>query len=59
MAPGFYMLDRYLDVYDRLVPDLPKYVLGVPPSKIDVRLDLKSEPQPLNELLGKPETSNK
>jgi regulator of protease activity HflC (stomatin/prohibitin superfamily) len=46
-APNVYMLDRYLDVYDQAMPGLTKYILGVPRDKIDLRVDLRTEAQPL------------
>ena len=46
-APNIYMLDRYLDVYDQVMPGLPKYVFGVDRNKLDLRVDLRTEAQPM------------
>jgi membrane protease subunit HflK len=35
-----YELDRYLDVWDRVLPDMPKYVIGVDPTRLETWLDL-------------------
>ena len=52
-APNIYMLDRYLDVYDQVMPGLPKYLFGVDRNKIDLRVDLRTEAQPMEGVMEK------
>ena len=47
------MLDRYLDVYDQVMPGLPKYLFGINPDKIDLRVDLRTEAQPMEGAMEK------
>jgi hypothetical protein len=47
------MLDRYLDVYDQVMPGLPKYVFGVDRNKLDLRVDLRTEAQPMEGAMEK------
>ena len=43
-SPRIYMLDRWLDVWDQVLPRITKYVLGVERSKIEVWLNWEREP---------------
>ncbi len=52
-APNIYMLDRYMDVYDQVMPGLPKYVFGVDRNKLDLRVDLRTEAQPMEGVMEK------
>ncbi|MHC4562858.1 MAG: SPFH domain-containing protein [Planctomycetota bacterium] len=40
-GPRVFMLDRYLDVWDSVLPTLPKYVIGVDPQRVELRLNLE------------------
>jgi regulator of protease activity HflC (stomatin/prohibitin superfamily) len=40
-SPNLYMLDRWLDVWDQVLPAIPKYVLGVDRQKVEVWLNLE------------------
>jgi regulator of protease activity HflC (stomatin/prohibitin superfamily) len=40
-APELYMLDRRLDVYDQVLPNMVKYVLCVDPAKVQTWLNLE------------------
>jgi hypothetical protein len=48
-APNIYMLDRWLDVWDEVLPAATKYVFGVDRSKVDLRLDLRPDPEPMGD----------
>jgi regulator of protease activity HflC (stomatin/prohibitin superfamily) len=52
-APNLYMLDRYLDVYDQVMPGLTKYIFAVDRNKIDLRVDLRTEVQPMEGAMEK------
>lgn len=39
-APRVYMFDAYLDVLDATLPQMRKYVLGIDPNRLDVRLNV-------------------
>jgi hypothetical protein len=52
-APNLYMLDRYLDVYDQVMPGLPKYIFAVDRNKLDLRMDLRIEAQPMEGAMDK------
>ncbi len=41
VSPKIYTLDRWLDVWDEVLPDVTKYVLGVSEDKIHVWLNLE------------------
>lgn len=38
-SPNLYMMDRWLDVWDQVLPTLPKYVLGVDRQKVEIWLN--------------------
>lgn len=42
-CPAVYRFDRYADVLDEHLPDIQKYVLGVDPEDIEIRLNLQKE----------------
>jgi regulator of protease activity HflC (stomatin/prohibitin superfamily) len=42
-SPRIYMLDRWLDVWDQVLPRITKYVLGVDAKKIELWLNLERE----------------
>ncbi|MFP3936968.1 MAG: SPFH domain-containing protein [Phycisphaerae bacterium] len=42
-SPEMYMLDRWLDVWDEVLPDMHKYVLGVDKDRIELWLNLERE----------------
>ena len=42
-SPELYKLDLWLDVWDEILPDKHKYVLGVDRKKVEVRLDLQKQ----------------
>jgi hypothetical protein len=52
-APNIYMLDRCMDVYDQVMPGLPKYIFGVDRNKLDLRMDLRIEAQPMQGAMEK------
>jgi hypothetical protein len=39
LSPSIYALDRYLDVMDKVLPSLNKYVLAVDPDKVELRVN--------------------
>jgi regulator of protease activity HflC (stomatin/prohibitin superfamily) len=39
-APRVYMFDAYLDVLDATLPQMRKYVLGIDPNRLDLRLNV-------------------
>jgi regulator of protease activity HflC (stomatin/prohibitin superfamily) len=43
-SPNIYMLDRWLDVWDQVLPGITKYVLGVDREKIEIWLNLERTP---------------
>ncbi len=42
-SPHMYMLDRYLDVLDEVLPRIKKYVIGFDRENMEVRLDLQEK----------------
>jgi len=40
-APNVFMLDRWLDVWDEVLPGMTKYVLGVDRRRLELRLNLE------------------
>jgi len=38
-SPDMYMLDRWLDVWDEILPGMTKYILGVPRDQVELRMD--------------------
>ena len=42
-SPNLYMLDRWLDVWDKVVPGMPKYVIGVDRQRLEIWLNLERE----------------
>ncbi len=51
-SPNIYMLDRWLDVWDQVLPDITKYVLGVQREKIEVWLNWERVPSVMEGALG-------
>jgi len=43
-SPRVYLLDRYLSVWDEVLPDMRKYVLGIDPNRLELRLNWEKEP---------------
>ncbi len=43
-SPNVYMLDRWLDVLDRVLPSVTKYILAADRNRFELRLDWKREP---------------
>jgi regulator of protease activity HflC (stomatin/prohibitin superfamily) len=41
--PGLFTLERWLDVWDEVLPGIPKYILAVPREKVQVWLNLEQE----------------
>jgi len=41
-SPRAYMLDRYLDIWDEVLPRMPKYVIGIDPQRLEPWLNLES-----------------
>ena len=39
-APRVYMFDAYLDVLDATLPSMRKYVLGIDPNRLDIRINV-------------------
>ena len=42
-SPNLYMLDRWLDMLDRVLPNMVKYVIAVDPDRVEVRLNLEQQ----------------
>jgi len=42
-SPNMYVMDRWLAVWDEILPRVRKYVLGVDRSKVEIRLDLRRQ----------------
>ncbi|MGC9454118.1 MAG: SPFH domain-containing protein [Phycisphaerae bacterium] len=51
-SPEMYMLDRWLDVWDEVLPGMHKYVLGVDRDRIEVWLNLERETGVLEGMYG-------
>ncbi|HOD83681.1 MAG: FtsH protease regulator HflK [Planctomycetes bacterium ADurb.Bin126] len=49
-SPEVYALDRWLDVWDSVLPDITKYVLAVPQDRVEVRVDATLKAQELSGL---------
>ncbi len=43
-SPEVYMMDRWLDVWDKVLPNIRKYVLGVDRDKVEVWLNWERQP---------------
>ncbi len=50
-SPEIYVVDRYLDVWDEVLPGVTKYVLAVDRGKVQVWLDWTLQNQPLSGIL--------
>ena len=53
--PQIYMLDRWLDVWDEVLPNLTKYVIGVDRDKVEVWLNLEQGADTIESTLTSPE----
>jgi regulator of protease activity HflC (stomatin/prohibitin superfamily) len=42
-APRVYMFDQYMDVLDETLPGMLKYVMGVDPNRVEVRVNLEQQ----------------
>jgi len=42
-SPNMYMMDRWLAVWDEILPRVRKYVIGVDRRKVEIRLDLRQQ----------------
>ena len=40
-SPTVYRFDRMMDVYDEVLPEMQKYVLGADPKQVEIRLNLE------------------
>ena len=45
-SANIYMLDRWLDVWDKILPKAPKYVIGVDRDKLEVWMNLERQDDP-------------
>jgi modulator of FtsH protease HflK len=54
-SPRVYMLDRQLQVWEEILPDLTKYVLGIDPTKVQHWLNWELEAQHMEGILDQPE----
>ncbi len=55
-APHLYRLEKYLDVLTEGLRDHRKYVLGVDPNKVEVRMNLERPIQAMSDIQPGPET---
>ncbi len=46
-SPNMYKMDRWLDVWDEVLPGVNKYVLGVNPDKLEIWLNWEDQRQPM------------
>lgn len=49
-SPEVYAADRWLDVWDSVLPDITKYVLAVPPERVEIRVNAEMKTQTLSGL---------
>jgi len=42
-CPTVYAFDRYAEVLEKFLPGMMKYIIGVPPESIEVRLNLQKQ----------------
>ena len=49
-SPQVYSADRWLDVWDAVLPDIPKWVLAVPPERVELRVNAEIKTQTLSGL---------
>jgi len=56
-SPRIYMLDRWLDVWDRVLPGITKYVLGVDRDKIEIWLNAEQEMETIEGTLTRAEAA--
>lgn len=55
-SPRVYMLDRQLQVWEEILPDLTKYVLGIDPTKVQHWLNWEVEPQHMEGVMDQSES---
>ncbi len=53
--PQIYMLDRWLDVWDEVLPNVTKYVIGVDRDKVEVWLNLEQGADTIESTLTNPQ----
>ena len=49
------VVDRWLDVWDKVLPDITKYVIGVDPDKVEIWLNLEQGADTIESTLTIPE----
>ncbi len=53
-SPQIYMLDRWLDVWDEVLPNVTKYVIGVDRDKVEVWLNLEQSADTIESTISSP-----
>lgn len=51
--PKAYMFDRWMDVWDEVLPGISKYVLAVDPNSVEIWLNLENEKVPMGDVTFK------
>jgi len=54
-SPNLYMLDRWLDVWDELLPGMKKYVLGIPRDRVEIWMNWEREKSAFEGVFGGPD----